>query len=140
MFDIKLSHTTAGWYESKLFIEHALAISHDGLHVVIGVLIQLIAASLLRRTVASWLPWAAVLAFALANEVVDLRVERWPSPGMQFGEGAKDIVLTILLPTILLAVTRLRPALFGTRLDSPAERLAASRESAMMDRPYTPSP
>lgn len=103
------------WYEAKLFVEHALAISHDALHVVAGVLIQLVAALVLRRPMASWVPWSAVLAFALINEAVDLWVERWPSPGMQFGEGAKDVLLTVLLPTVLLLTTRRRPALFGPR-------------------------
>ena len=112
----ELFSSSAGWWhESKLFVEHAMAISHDGLHVVLGVLIQLAVAIVSRRSVASWLPWSAVLAFAFANEAVDLWVERWPSPGMQFGEGAKDVLLTILLPTVLLLALRLRPDVFRSR-------------------------
>ena len=115
MLESVISDSAGWWYESKLFIEHALAISHDGLHVLTGVMIQLAVALAVRRTLASWLPWMAVLGFALANEAVDLWVERWPNPGMQFGEGAKDIVLTTLLPTILLVAARVRPDLFRTR-------------------------
>ncbi len=110
-----ISNSAGWWYESKLFIEHALAVSHDSLHVMTGVMIQRAVALAFRRTLASWLPWTAVFGFALANEGVDLWVERWPSPGMQFGEGAKDIVLTILLPSILLVAARVRPDLFRTR-------------------------
>ena len=110
-----ISDSAGWWYESKLFLEQALAVSHDSLHVLTGVMIQLAVALAFRRTLASWLPWTAVLGFALVNEAVDLWVERWPNPGMQFGEGAKDIVLTILLPTLLLVAARVRPDLFRTR-------------------------
>ena len=111
--------SAAQWYEFKLFVEHAFSISHDSLHVLVGILLQLVAALLLRRSLASWVPWTVVLVFALANEVLDLEIGRWPNPGMQFGEGVKDIVLTILLPTILLLAIRLRPDLF---LTSPRRR------------------
>ena len=110
-----LSGSAEHWYETKLFIEHAIAVSHDSLHVLTGVLIQLAVALITRRPIGSWLPWSAVLFFTLMNEAVDLWVERWPNPGMQFGEGAKDVVLTILLPTILLIAARLRPGLFRAR-------------------------
>jgi hypothetical protein len=110
-----ISLSAERWYEAKLFIEHAVAVSHDSLHVLTGVLIQLAIALVTRRPIGSWLPWAAVLIFTLANEAVDLWVERWPNPGMQFGEGVKDVVLTILLPTILLMAARLRPGLFRAR-------------------------
>ena len=110
-----ISLSAERWYEAKLFIEHAVAVSHDSLHVLTGVLIQLAIALVTRRPIGSWLPWTAVLIFTLANEAVDLWVERWPNPGMQFGEGVKDVVLTILLPTILLMAARLRPGLFRAR-------------------------
>jgi hypothetical protein len=34
---------------------------------------------------------------------------------MQYGEGAKDILLTMLLPTLILAAGRLSPALLARR-------------------------
>ena len=100
------------WYQAKLFVEHSVAASNDSLHVIIGVLVQLAAALLLQRPVSSWRPWLVVLVLILWNESVDLWVERWPQPGMQYGEGARDIVLTMLLPTVLLLAARLRPDLF----------------------------
>ena len=53
-----------------------------------------------------------LLAAILWNEAVDLWVERWPDPGMQYGEGAKDVLLTMALPTILIWAARWRPDLF----------------------------
>ena len=39
------------------------------------------------------------------NEANDFRVEIWPDPGMQFGEAAKDVVLTMFIPTLKLSTT-----------------------------------
>lgn len=94
------------WYEFKTFLEHASGFSMDALHVIVGVCLQLLAAAALRRGVGSPIPWLIVLAFELVNEWNDLHVEIWPDRPMQYGEGAKDVVLTMLLPTILLLVAR----------------------------------
>ena len=101
------------WYEFKLFVEHATGASMDALHVVIGVLLQLVAAALMRVSIGTWRPWIAVLVLELCNELVDLSVEQWPPPGMQLGEGSRDLLLTMALPTILLLVVRRWPRLFS---------------------------
>ena len=103
----------ASWHQGKLFIEHAVAVSHDTLHVVVGVLVWLVVAALIRRPASSWFPWLWLLAFILWNETVDLWVEQWPDPGQQYGEGAKDVLLTMFLPTVLMFVARWRPGLFA---------------------------
>jgi hypothetical protein len=100
------------WHQGKLFAEHALAVSHDSLHVILGVLVLLVAALLTRRPISSIRPWLWVFALALWNETVDLWVELWPDAGMQFGEGAKDLLLTMVVPTLLLFAARSRPDLF----------------------------
>ena len=102
----------SSWREAKLFLEHSLAVSTESLHVVVGVLILLLAAWLLQRPVSSWRPWLVVLAFACFNEAVDLWIDVWPQPGMQFGESAKDLVLTMILPTVLLFTARKAPRLY----------------------------
>jgi hypothetical protein len=56
-----------------------------------------------------------MLALILWNETVDLWVEQWPDPGMQYGEGAKDVLLTMIVPTVLLFAVRIRPDLFRRR-------------------------
>jgi len=104
----------SSWYQGKLFVEHSLAISHDSLHVLVGVLLWVALGLLLRRPLTSWRPWLWLLADILWNETVDLWVERWPDPGMQYGEGAKDLLLTMIIPTVLMWAARARPDLFRT--------------------------
>jgi hypothetical protein len=43
---------------------------------------------------------------------VDLWLEQWPDPGQQYGEGAKDLLLTMAVPTIIMLAARSRPDLF----------------------------
>ncbi len=100
------------WYEAKLFIEHSTRIEHGTLHVVVGVLAWLALAMLFRRPVSSSEPWLALLVLTIWNELVDLSVERWPHPGMQYGEGTADLILTMLLPTVILLAVRWRPEIF----------------------------
>jgi hypothetical protein len=75
-----------------------------------GVILQLIVAALLRSSLAGKWPWLIVLGLELANEAYDLWLERWPSLPMQLGEGARDLIGTMLLPTFLwwVASRRLR--------------------------------
>jgi hypothetical protein len=73
------------------------------------VAVQLVAAAFARRRLAAWWPWLLVLGFELLNEANDLWVEQWPDRGQQYGEGAKDILLTMLLPTMLMIIARVRP-------------------------------
>jgi hypothetical protein len=116
------------WHQGKLFIEHAVQISHDSLHVIVGVLVWLTAALFARKPVTSWVPWLWVLAFILWNETVDLWNEQWPDAGMQYGEGAKDVVLTMLLPTLLMFAARTRPDLFRSPPEKARRRSPASRD------------
>ncbi len=97
------------WFQLKTFVEHAISFSDDALHIFAGVLVQLAVAALLRRSLASWWPWVAALALELGNEWVDLAIERWPVPAEQYGEGMRDIILTMAVPTLLLLIARLRP-------------------------------
>jgi hypothetical protein len=100
------------WHQGKLFIEHSLTINHDSLHMLVGVLLWLAFGLLLRRPLTSWRPWLWLFAIILWNETVDLWIEQWPDPGQQYGEGAKDLLLTMAVPTILLFAARWRPDLF----------------------------
>ena len=100
------------WYQGKLFIEHSLSISHDSLHILVGVLLWIVLGLVLRRPLTSWRPWLWLFAAALWNETVDLWVEQWPDPGMQYGEGVKDLMLTMAVPAILMWAARSRPDLF----------------------------
>jgi hypothetical protein len=102
------------WHQGKLFLEYSLSVDHDALHVIVGLLVWLVAALLLRRPITSWLSFLWCLAITLWNETVDLWIEQWPDPGRQYGEGAKDVLLTMTVPVLLMAAARLRPDLFRT--------------------------
>jgi hypothetical protein len=104
-----LSDLGLGWFDLKMLLERSLAFDSDALHVAAGVVVQLLAAAVLRTSVGSTRPWLVVLALELANETVDLWVEKWPDPAMQWGEGLKDVLLTLALPTLLLIVSRTWP-------------------------------
>ncbi|HXH52831.1 MAG TPA: hypothetical protein VNH53_05315 [Sphingomicrobium sp.] len=101
------------WRDAKTFLEYASNASMDALHVVLGVVLLLALAKLSRRPVSSWLPWLGVLAVVFANEVLDMHTERWPDLTHQLAEGAKDVVLTMLIPTLLMVTARLQPKLYG---------------------------
>jgi hypothetical protein len=104
--------SAADWYQIKLFAERASGISMDAMHVVAGVIVQFAIAFLFRTSVARPFPLLAVLGLELINEASDFRVDQWPNPGMQFGESAKDLILTIFVPTLIFLVARYRPKLF----------------------------
>jgi diacylglycerol kinase len=101
------------WLDFKIFLHHAMAINHDALHVIVGVVLQLLLVIAARSSLARFWPWAMVLLAELANEWNDLRVDTWPDVAEQWGEVAKDIGLTMLLPTLLLILARSKPKLFG---------------------------
>lgn len=103
------------WYEFKELVRHGLGWPMDTLHVMGGVLLQLALAALLRTSLASKWPWLIVLGLEVANEAYDLWFERWPSLGMQMGEGLRDVIGTMLLPTVLLWTARARPRLLAGR-------------------------
>jgi hypothetical protein len=67
-----ISAAMSSWHQGKLFVEHAVRIGHDSLHLIVGVLIWVVAALLTRRPLTSWVPWLWVLAFILWNEAADL--------------------------------------------------------------------
>lgn len=97
------------WTDIKSYIEHSIGFSHDALHVLIGVAMQIGLAALFRTSVARIWPWAVVLVLELANEWNDFHVEIWSDAAMQWGESTKDVLLTMALPTLLLLVARYRP-------------------------------
>lgn len=107
-----ISAVMDAWHDGKVSIENSVAISHDALHVFFGVLVLVAAGLILRRPISSWRPWLWVLALTLWNETVDLWNEQWPDRWMQYGEGVKDVALTMAVPTVLMLAARLRPELF----------------------------
>lgn len=107
------------WYQFKLFLGHVAGIDMATFHVLVGVALQFAVALVLGRPVTQWIPWLAVLALEIINEWSDLRVEKWPDAGIQYGNAANDILLTMLLPTVILTVGRMRPRLLVEQADRP---------------------
>src|SRR5215211_4010417 len=95
-----------------MLIEHSVAFSPDALHVLVGAAGLMLASLLLDRPLSSWWPWLLVLLATLLNEAGDVLAERWPSWGMQAGEGARDVLLTMSVPTLLLIGLRISPERF----------------------------
>lgn len=106
-----MSLDPALWHKLKVMLAQATGWPMDTLHVIGGVLLQLLVARLLRRSLANAWPWLAVLFLQLGNEAYDLWLERWPSLAIQLGESLRDVIGTMLLPTVLLLVARSRPRL-----------------------------
>jgi len=100
------------WRDFKLYLEHAAVFSHDSLHVLAGVVLQLVFAGLLRTSIASARPWLLVLALELLNELNDFRAEGWTFLEVQWIAAGKDLFLTMILPAILLLAARHLPSLF----------------------------
>lgn len=103
------------WAALKAGLEPSLNISNDALHVVLGVLVQVAVAWATRSSLGRFMPWLVVLGLTLINEYNDLSTERWPNFATQLGEGTKDIILTMLLPTVLQVLVRKRPRLFRAK-------------------------
>lgn len=114
MFYFGAALQSATWHshQAKLFIEHVARIEHGALHIIIGVMVWLTIALISRRPVSSWLPWSGLFALILWNELVDLWLEKWPEPGMQYGEGARDVILTMFVPTLIMITVLVPPTLF----------------------------
>nr|WP_295890031.1 hypothetical protein [uncultured Devosia sp.] len=90
----------------KTLLSETLGITKDALHVHIGLAIFLGVALVFRRSLASWIPWLALLAFELANESMDILYWNGSGIGLDLGDSPKDIVNTMFWPTVVLLVAR----------------------------------
>jgi len=103
----------SSWHQAKLLVEHSIQIDHDALHMIAGLVIWFTLCRLNSRNLLAWQPFVWTFAIAAWNEAVDLWVELWPDPGMQFGEGLKDLMMTISGPIIVIVAARLWPRIFN---------------------------
>lgn len=110
------------WYQIKVSVETFTGLDMDALHVHIGILAQLATALILRRSVGSPWPWLIVLGAALANEWSDLTYEIWPDRDYQYSESVRDVWNTMLMPTLLLILSRWVPHLLVTPVARGEER------------------
>lgn len=111
----------------KTDLSDVLGIAKDALHIHIGLAIFLGVALLFRRSLASWIPWLALLAFELANELMDMFYMDAGTIGFDLGDSPKDIVNTMFWPTVVFLAARWlkRRTASGT-----AQRVAPSSDAA----------
>lgn len=90
----------------KTLLSETVGITKDALHVHIGLAIFLGVALVFRRSLASWIPWLALLAFEVANETMDILYWDGTGIGVDVGDSPKDIVNTMFWPTVVFLVAR----------------------------------
>lgn len=111
------------WHmELKFALERYTGLSMDALHVHASIILYVAAMLVLRRSWRSPVPWLIVLALEAANELLDLHHQyevgvrgTWRQAFEQgWPEALKDLLNTMVWPTVLLAVGR-HTRLFGRR-------------------------
>lgn len=103
------------WAEAKTMIEASLGLSQDAMHIYAALVIQLLAAAVVRRSLAHPVPWLVVLAAELANEWFDAHSDNDVIETWELWAALHDVLNTMALPTLLLVVARLAPGLLAGR-------------------------
>jgi hypothetical protein len=101
-----LQSAALGWIEWKQEVKWTVAYQADSLHVISGTLVFMLLALVFRRSFASPLPWVLLLLVSCVNETIDLLYQ------YDVGESAKDTLLTMAVPSLLLVTIRLFPQLY----------------------------
>ena len=96
----------SGYQGFKSWLQSWLHLAKDALHVHVGLAVFLGAALLFRWPLKSWKPWLAVAAAAVAGEVWDLRDTLVRDAPLHLAGQAKDLVSTVLWPTVLMLLAR----------------------------------
>ncbi len=96
----------------KTDLSQFLHLSRDALHIHLGLLVMLLVVIALRKSPASFVPWLCVLGLELLNETLDLLHAH---QGLNLLGGLKDIVNTMLWPTVILLLARYTKVLRRTR-------------------------
>jgi hypothetical protein len=108
------------WIEFKMRLVEVTSLSQDALHIYAAILIQLAGAIAMRRSLASPLPWLAVLSILLVNEAVDIWLPQERLGEWQILAGLRDLWNTMILPTFLMILARFVPSiLIGPAGDRP---------------------
>lgn len=98
----------------KVFLVDHTGLAKDTLHIYVALAVFLGSCLIFRWKTRQWQPWALVLAVAVAGEAWDMQgaLERdWP---LQWDASWKDLWNTMLVPTVLLVLSR-TTTIFGAR-------------------------
>ncbi len=99
-----------------------MLLEKDALHIYAAVFIQISAAKLSGRSLGHILPWLSVLALELVNEVIDILRGGEPQLMLwQVVSGIHDIINTMILPSVLLMLSRHAPSLFAWSRYNPPD-------------------
>jgi hypothetical protein len=90
----------------KLSIVAATGLSKDTLHVYVGLAVFLVMAAANKRSIASWIPWLAVLVVALLGEAVDMRDDLMSVGHWRWAASLHDVLNTVFWPTVFLLLAR----------------------------------
>jgi hypothetical protein len=101
-------HVVDPWLAIKMSLEQSLPFSSGWLHLVIGPLVFVAAAAVLKKPLTSWLPWLVLAVLAILNEIADLVPHRWPESPKLFVESGRDFFLSMVVSTAILVVARYR--------------------------------
>jgi hypothetical protein len=115
------------WYQIKLLTIETTGLSRDALHILLGTGGHLLAAMVLRRPLASPLPWLCVLVAEALNELWDLNYEDWLDRPM-WPESLEDLWVTMLVPTLLLIAARYFPGLMVGKASGDTEEIKEDEE------------
>lgn len=100
------------WAWLKESISTGLAIDRDGLYVLAALPLGLLGALILRRPLWSWSAWLFVLTAALANQLASRLAVGLHQPSEIWGS-ARDLALTMAVPTFLVVIARVAPHLLS---------------------------
>ena len=91
---------------AKLVVLDATGLAKDALHVHVGLLVMLIVAVALKRSLADWRPLLAAVLAAFAGEIWDV-VDTWSHGGApRWNANWKDVWNTLLWPVVLFLLAR----------------------------------
>ena len=107
------------WEQVKAAISLWTELERDALHIYAAILVQIVAAAALRRSLASPWPWLIVLAAALFNEVLDITRDGI-FEDYERGAALHDLWNSMLVPTLLALLVRFAPRLFVRERGPPA--------------------
>jgi hypothetical protein len=116
----------------KTELSEFIGLSKDALHVHLGLLVFLLAMVIFRRSAASLVPWACVLALQVGNELID--TFHWYNGVLEFNLAGslKDMVNTMLWPTLILLLARYTRLLGSSpKSGAPLEHTTAPSEEPM---------
>lgn len=108
------------WIQFKDYLSQVTDLDQDALHIYVALLIQLGAAAVLRKSLASVWPWLTVWLFLVVNEAIDLLLPDEKIGQWQIAGTIQDSWNTMALPTLLWLLAHYAPTLLVGERARPA--------------------